>query len=228
MSLSGIRIFDSRPEPPSKEVLAELAECEISWIIDSLSFGLMDPGIRPVFSPVTRVAGPAATVRTTPGDFGPVPFAMNRAREGDVLVIDSGGALTRGILGDNFCAWCQGLGLAAVVIEGCARDWRGIERIQFPVFARGTSPRQPTIIGNGPGQINGTVSCGGVPVSAGDIVVADEQGVVVIPTYDLDLAMPLIREKAQQEKSFLQHTRENWPAMFQRMEQGYSKGKQAG
>jgi 4-hydroxy-4-methyl-2-oxoglutarate aldolase len=160
--------------------------------------------------------------------FGPVPFAINCARDGDVLVIVSGGGLGRGILGDNFCAWCKGLGLAAVIVEGCLRDQRGIERTQFPVFASGTSPRQPTIIGNGPGQINGTVSCGGVPVSAGDIIVAGEEGVVVIPAYDLDLAMPLIREKAQQDKSFPQQTKGNWAATFQRMEQVYSKGKQAG
>jgi regulator of RNase E activity RraA len=160
---------------------------------------LMDPEMRCVFPGVRRIAGPAVTVSVPPGDFLMISAALNETREGDVLVIDGRGDTSRAVWGEYFSAWAQGMGVEAVVIDGASRDAGGIEALGYPVFARATTARQPTM--NGPGEINVPVSCGGVCVHPGDIVVGDQEGLVVIPTRGFDGILERIRETAEGERT---------------------------
>jgi 4-hydroxy-4-methyl-2-oxoglutarate aldolase len=191
--------FGELPPPPPAELIEELRGFEIAWISDAMELHLMDHRIRPIHPRISRVVGPAITVTVPPGDFVMIAAALKTARPGDVLVVDARGDTSRAVWGDYLSGWAQGLGVAAIVIDGAARDVEGIEAIGFPVFARATIPRKPTISGHG--EINVPVSCGGVCVIPGDIVIADREGAIVIPSRHLARLLPRLRETADRERS---------------------------
>jgi 4-hydroxy-4-methyl-2-oxoglutarate aldolase len=136
-------------------------------------------GIRPMWSPIPRVAGPAFTVRCPPGDNLMLHAAIHRADPGSVIVVQAGD-VDYAVSGGNVCAVAQRRGIAAFVVDGVIRDIAEVRDMGFPVFARGVMPI--------PGAkdvvepLNEPVQCGGVTVAAGDVVVADEEGIVVVPT----------------------------------------------
>jgi 4-hydroxy-4-methyl-2-oxoglutarate aldolase len=139
---------------------------------------VMDIGIRPAWPSIPRVAGPAFTVRCRPGDNLMLHAAIYRAEVGAVIVVESGD-LDYALAGGNVCAVAQRLGIAAFVLDGVIRDLAEVRDLGFPVFGRGVIPVPGTRAAVGP--LGRPVRCGGVTVSAGDIVVADEEGVVVVP-----------------------------------------------
>ncbi|MFJ6562939.1 RraA family protein [Streptomyces sp. NPDC091412] len=139
---------------------------------------VMDIGIRPLWSPVPRVAGPAFTVRCPPGDNLMLHAAIHRAAPGSVIVVESGD-LDYALAGGNVCAVAQRRGVTAFVLDGLIRDLGEVREAGFPVFARGVIP-----IPGGKKAVeplNAEVTCGGAKVNADDVVVADEDGVVVVP-----------------------------------------------
>ena len=139
---------------------------------------VMDAGIRPLWTPVPRVAGPAFTVSCPPGDNLMLHAAIYRAEPGSVIVVESGD-LDHALAGGNVCAVAHRRGIAAFVLDGLIRDLGEVRGIGFPVFARGVIPIPGTK--THPGTHQSPVICGGVRVSPGDIVVADEEGVVAVP-----------------------------------------------
>ena len=139
---------------------------------------VMDIGIRPLWTPVPRVAGPAFTVRCPPGDNLMLHAAIHRAPPGSVIVVESGD-LDYALAGGNVCAVAHRNGIAAFVLDGVVRDLAEIREMGFPVFARGVIPIPGVKQAAGP--LNIPVRCGGVDVSPGDVVVADEEGIVVVP-----------------------------------------------
>ena len=191
--------FGELPPAPPQAVVEELRGYEIAWISDSVELYLMDREIRPIYPAAPRIVGPAVTVTVPPGDFVMISAALKATRPGDVLVVDARGDMSRAVWGEYFSEWAKGLGVAGIVIDGASRDASGIEALGFPVFARGTIPRRPTI--NGHGEVNVPVSCGGVAVLPGDIVIADREGAIVIPLRHLDTILARVRETAAREKT---------------------------
>lgn len=126
-----------------------------------------------------RVAGPALTVRTRPGDNLVVHRALDLAQPGDVLVVDGGGSLERAVLGELMTRYAVTRGLAALVVDGAVRDAEGLVAGPLPVFALGVNHLGP--YKDGPGEIHGPVQAGGTVVRSGDVVVGDGDGVVVLP-----------------------------------------------
>ncbi len=126
-----------------------------------------------------RVAGPALTVRTRPGDNLVVHRALDLAEPGDVLVVDAGGYLERAIIGEIMGRYAVTRGLAALVVDGAVRDAEGLAAGPIPVFAVGINHLGP--YKDGPGEIHGPVHAGGTVVRSGDVMVGDGDGVVVIP-----------------------------------------------
>jgi 4-hydroxy-4-methyl-2-oxoglutarate aldolase len=135
--------------------------------------------IRPLWTPVGRVAGPAMTVRCPPGDNLMLHAAIYRAEPGSVIVVDAGGDEEYAVAGGNVCAIAQRHGVAGFVIDGVIRDIAEVRESRFPLFARGTVPIPGVKKVVSP--LNEQVRCGGVVVTAGDVVVADEEGIVVVP-----------------------------------------------
>jgi 4-hydroxy-4-methyl-2-oxoglutarate aldolase len=139
---------------------------------------VMDIGVRPLWAPIRRVAGPAFTVRCPPGDNLMLHAAIYRAEPGSIIVV-AAGDVDYAVAGGNVYAVAQRRGIAAFVVDGVIRDLAEVREMGFPVFARGVIPIPGTKAAVEP--LNGPVRCGGVSVRSGDIVVADEEGVVVIP-----------------------------------------------
>jgi RraA family protein len=138
----------------------------------------MDSSIRPVW-PGARLAGPAFTVRTRPGEFRSVKEAAERAPAGAVLVVDGGGDLQRALWGDKMSGLALERGIIGLVVDGAVRDRDGIEGLGFPVFAAGSVPTPPAR--ERPGELDVPVTCGGLQVRPGDLVYGDADGVVVVP-----------------------------------------------
>src|SRR5215475_2371057 len=139
---------------------------------------VMDIGIRPLWPSIERVAGPAFTVRCPAGDNLMLHAAIYRAEPGSVIVVQAGDA-DYALAGGNVCAVAQRRGIAAFVTDGVIRDLAEVRELGFPVFARGVIPIPGTKAAVEP--LNAEIRCGGATVRAGDIVVADEEGIVVVP-----------------------------------------------
>jgi RraA family protein len=191
--------FGELPPSPPRAILDELAEYEVAWLSDAIELYLMDREIRPVWAGAPRLVGPAVTVTVAPADIVMVAAAMKHVRAGDVLVIDGRGDGSRAVWGDYLAAWARDLDVAGVIIDGATRDARGIERLGLPVFARTTTPRKPILGGHG--EVNVPVSCGGVCVLPGDIIVGDDEGVIVVPLRHLDGILARVRKVAATERS---------------------------
>jgi regulator of RNase E activity RraA len=146
------------------------------------------------------LVGRALTVQTRAGDNLAVHVALSRAQPGEVLVIDGGGCIERALVGDLARSYAIQRGMAGFVIDGAIRDaaaFRGIER--FACFARGASHRGP--FKDGPGRIGIPISIGEQVVGPGDIVVADEDGMVSFVESRLDEVTKLVEERLAAEET---------------------------
>ena len=139
--------------------------------------GTMDARIAPL-APSLRMAGPALTVEVRPGDNLMIHAAMALARPGDILVVDGKADRTCALMGSIMVTACRKLGIAGVVLDAACRDSEEIRALGFPMYAIGTNPNGPTK--SVPGRINWPISCGGIAVHPGDLVVGDADGVVVV------------------------------------------------
>ena len=125
-----------------------------------------------------KLVGPAMTVQVPPIDNLMIHKALTLVKPGDVMVIDAGGSSSCALLGMLMVQTARKLGVAGMVVDGDIRDAAEIRQTGFPIFVAGISPNGP--MKEGPGEINFSISCGGKPVSPGDIIVADDDGVVVV------------------------------------------------
>jgi regulator of RNase E activity RraA len=124
------------------------------------------------------IVGPACTVKVFPGDNLMVHKALDIAKPGDIIVVDAGATHMNGVMGDLISQKAKHRGIKGFVIDGLIRDLPGIKEVGMPVFARGVTPIGP--LHRGPGEVNYPVSCGGIVVNPGDIVIGDINGVVVV------------------------------------------------
>ena len=146
---------------------------------------VMDSGLRPLWQPVPRVAGPAFAVRCGPGDNLMLHAAIHRAPPGSIIVVESGD-LDHALAGGNVCAVAHRRGVAALVVDGVIRDIAEVREIAFPVFGRGILPYPGTKTTVHPLPLNEPIRCGRAEVNSGDVIVADEEGIVVVPKQDFD------------------------------------------
>lgn len=173
----GFRILPS-PAPCDADLLRHFKNASSAAIADAMGrFGFMDPGIE------SRTGLPfcacAVTVRCRPGDNLMLHKAIEVAREGEAIVVDTCGSRTTAVFGELMGRTATARGVAGLVVDGAVRDVDQLRALQLPVFSREVSPGGCDK--DGPGEINVPVSCGSVVVMAGDVVVADRDGVVVVP-----------------------------------------------
>jgi 4-hydroxy-4-methyl-2-oxoglutarate aldolase len=165
---------------------------------------VMDPAIRPLWQPMPRLAGVAYPVACPTGDNLMLHVAIHRAPAGSVIVCAAGDS-NWAMAGGNVCAYAQQRGIAGFVVDGVIRDIAETRNNRFPVLARGVIPIPG--VRKIKGLINVPVMCGGVPVEPGDIVIADEEGIVVLPKAQA----PDILAKAQaRAKKDAETTLEQW------------------
>lgn len=184
-----------RPDSDIVESFEEVPSTIVSDVTGNIGL-TMDSGIRPAYDGV-QMAGTAITVKAAPGDNLIIHKALTMADPGDVLVIDCNGYTDTGHVGELMCNSCQANGLAGLVIDGAYRDSKEIAEMEFPVYGRGVNPQGP--LKQDPGSINVTISCGGVSVDPGDIVIGDDDGLAIIPGNGAETVLELSYEKLNAE-----------------------------
>ncbi|WP_230300585.1 RraA family protein [Peribacillus simplex] len=125
------------------------------------------------------IAGRALTVQMPVGDNSAVLKAIGQARPGDIIVVDSKGDTYRAIAGDFVVGMMQTMEIGGLVVDGVIRDLEAIKEMNFPAFSKGTAVASSGKAGVG--ETNIPISCGGVTVFPGDIIIGDIDGVVVVP-----------------------------------------------
>jgi RraA family protein len=163
---------------------AKLPAANIGDVVNRMQ--TMRGGFR-AFGGRLAVAGPAFTVKARPGDNLMLHRAIDLAAPGDVIVVDAGGDLGIATTGELMMGWATRRGIAAVVIDGAIRDAAQLGDMELGVWARGVTPSGP--YKDGPGEIGTPIACGGQVVMPGDLIMADEDGVVVLPLADAEAAI---------------------------------------
>ncbi len=170
-----IRREIDRPRPDLIALFRDFETPDISDILNRMY--AMSPEIRNLVNDQPLV-GPALTVKVFPGDNLMVHKALDLAKPGDVVVIDTSGSQRNAVLGDLVATKAKHRGIAGFIVDGLIRDLPAVQEVGIPVYARGVTPFGP--LHRGPGELNYTISCGGIVVNPGDIVVADMCGVAVV------------------------------------------------
>jgi RraA family protein len=200
MSNVGFRIY-KKINRPDRALVEAFRGIPVSNIGDEMNrLGCMDARINPLNA--EPLLGTAFTVKARTGDNLVFHYALDAALPGDVIVVQGEGDLSHALAGELMMSWAEHRKLAGVVVDGAMRDLEAIREMKMPVYAAGIQPKGP--FKQGPGEINVPISCGGIVVHPGDIVVGDQDGVVVIRPEDA----PEILKKAQKKQAAEEASRE--------------------
>jgi regulator of RNase E activity RraA len=162
----------------------------------------MHSSLKPLYAPMPKVCGPAITVKARPGDNLMAMKALELAERGDVIVISSDGESNLSVWGGIMSTMARRRGIAAVVTDGVVRDTVQTRETELPVWCTGTTPAGPTK--DGPGQLNLPITCGSVVVFPGDLIFADEDGVVVIRRAEVEEVLERAKARIDRENGWLE------------------------
>jgi 4-hydroxy-4-methyl-2-oxoglutarate aldolase len=157
-------------------------------------------GLEPAW-PAARALGPALTAQGAPGDNLALHHAVAVAEAGAMIVLAVGGETATAHCGDILAAAARARGVSGIVLDGAVRDRAQLEALGVAVFHRGTSPRGPSK--RGPGALGVPVQLAGVTVQPGDLVCADADGIVVVPSAAAEAVLGAARELEDRERELV-------------------------
>lgn len=190
----GFRVRTNIERPP-RESFMRLAAFSSADLSDVMNRAGTTVGIHKGYSPIARAIGPAVTVSVPLGGWNMLKMGIAETQVGDVLVVTVHAITSFAMWGGNLSRGAHARGLQAVVIDGAARDIPETQETGLPVFCRGIATGAGPHVA--PGEVNVPIACGGVVVFPGDIVMADEDGIVIVPAD----AIEDVAHKAEQLKT---------------------------
>jgi len=183
-------------ERPPAELVRQLGELGVATVHEAQGrVGLMRPYMRPLYP--ARLAAPAVTVLSHPGDNLMIHAAVEVCQPGDVLVVSTTAESTDGMFGELLATSCLAHGIAGLVTEAGVRDVADLRAMNFPVWTKAISA-QGTVKATA-GSVNVEIVCAGANVHPGDVIVADEDGVVVVPREDTREVLAAAQQRQQKE-----------------------------
>ena len=195
-----LRLSFDRPEPGSYDDFRDIATANIS---DAFYKGQTLPHeIRPVYHGCPGFVGPAVTVLISPGDELLSLKAIDIAEPGDVIVVTGGYSPRFSVWGGVMCTMAKAKGVAGLVTDGLVRDVAQIRALAFPVYAAGVTP-----VGTShdvpPGALNYPITIGIAHIRPGDLIVADEDGIVCVPQEQIGSVRSAVRVRVEKENTWL-------------------------
>lgn len=190
------------PELIPQEIIERVKKLSPAQLCDGMASlgiernGCMDADLLPLDDSKIMV-GTACTVDTEDGDNFPIHVAIYQGKPGYVLVVAGKGYTERAYMGDLMGGAAAAIGLSGIIVDGYVRDKTGLADLDIPVYAKGLMQRSPAK--KGPGEINTVVTCAGVKVTPGDLVVGDYDGVTVIPRERIEEVLAAAEKKGDYE-----------------------------
>ena len=194
----GNRIFMKRPMP-SQELLDGFEGLPAANIADTMGRSCaMNPRIKLMSKFRGVMVGPALTVKARAGDNLFLHQALDMSQPGDVIVLSNDEDSTRSLMGEIMFTYGKyQRKLGGLVLDGPVRDTDVLAQMDLPVYATGSTPGGP--YKEGPGEINVPIACGGISVNPGDIIVADADGIIVIPLKDAPAVLEAAKKYHEQD-----------------------------
>jgi 4-hydroxy-4-methyl-2-oxoglutarate aldolase len=199
-----LRARRSFPRPPA-EIVEAFRNVPAGFLVDAQNGrGSLERAIKPMFphhGGMDRACGPAITCSCGPDDNLALAAAVTLAQPGDVIVCATEGFEHGAVCGDLLAGMARNKGVVALVTDGVVRDGAGLRDMGLPVFARGITPN--SCVRSGPGTVGLPVVIAGRLVGPGDLVVADEDGVVTVPLAEIDEVRQRLAEVEKAEAEML-------------------------
>jgi regulator of RNase E activity RraA len=222
-----IKYVKKRPKKETVETFYQLSTPMVSDALDKLGLPAGVYGISPMYYKCKKIVGPAITMRVIPfGSFDPSGHmgtdVINAAEAGDILVYDNGGRLDQNCWGDILAWSAIQKGIVGTIADGAVRDIDEIEEMGYPVYARGTTPttgRGRTV----QADYNCPIRVGTVQLNPGDIIMADSNGVAIVPVDNAEEVLKVALEIRDKETAMIEEIKKGISFMEVDKKSGYDK-----